>query len=87
MFRYLSPTLFFAAAAYVHWHNENDGASVWTLPLMDTIWPETRGHIFAQGEKTVIVLIALGVVLTFLQAIKDWRYRQQLRAHLQEPRA
>lgn len=87
MLRYFSPALFFAAAIYAYWHNANDGSSIWMLPFMDVLWPETANNPVAQGEKTVIVLIALGGVLMVLQVFKDWRYRQQLREHFQEPRA
>ena len=86
MLRYLSPALFFIAAVLVYQHNHSDGASIWMLPMMDVIWPETAGSVAAQGDKTVIVLIVLGVVLMGLQVVKDWRYRQHLKGHFQSPK-
>jgi hypothetical protein len=87
MLRYLSPTLFFAAAVFVYWHNHNDGTSVWVLPMMEVIWPETANNLAARGDKTVIVLCVLGGALMVLQAIKDRQHRGKLRDHFQEPRA
>ena len=87
MLRYLSPALFFIASVVVYQHNHGESASVWVLPMMDVIWPETAGSVAAQGDKTVITLIALGAVLMVLQVAKDWRYRQLLKGHFQEPRA
>ena len=87
MLRYLSPILFFTVALYVYWHNHNDGTSIWKLPFMDVIWPETASSQAAQGDKTVIVLIILGFVFMLLQAFKDRRYRQKLQSHFQEPKS
>ena len=87
MLRYLSPVLFFIAALVVYQHNHSDSGSIWMLPMMDVIWPQTAGNIAAQGDKTVIVLVVLGGVLGVLQGVKDRRYRQQLKGHFQEPRA
>ena len=86
MLRYASPSLFFLAAFFVYWHNHHDGSSVWMLPYMEVIWPETAGEPRKQGDKTVIVLGVLGVVLMVLQSIKDWRYRKQLKGNFREPR-
>ena len=87
MTRYLSPVLFFAVAVYLYWHNHGGRSSIIKLPMMDTIWPETANSHAAQGDKTVIVLIVLGVLLLVIQSVKDWRYRKQLRSNFQEPRS
>ena len=85
MLRYLSPTLFFAAAIYAYWHNTTDGNSLWILPFMDVIWPETANNLTEQGNKSVIVLIVMGCALVVLQVFKDRGYRRKLSANFQDP--
>ena len=87
MLRYLSPTLFFAAAIYAYWHNTSGGGSIWVLPFMDVIWPETANSPTAQGEKSVIVLIVLGCVITVWRLFEDRRHRKRLGSNLETPQS
>ena len=85
MLRYASPSLFFLVAFYVHWHNNGDNGSIWVLPFITAIWPETANDMAAKSDKTVLVLIALGLIFAVLQVFKDRRFRKKLKGHYQEP--
>jgi len=84
--RFLTPLLFFAAAGYVFWYNDNHTGSVMMFPFMDVLFPSDAGKPHAQGENTVVLLGAIGLLSLLWQLSVSWRYRQHLRGKLKPPK-
>lgn len=63
MTRWISPLLFFAAAAYVFQYNEGHTDSVLMLPFVDAIFPSLKGNPVAIGLRSVMLLVGIGGLL------------------------
>lgn len=80
--KFLTPILFFAAAAYVHWHNTTQTGSVLMFPFIATIYPPAEGDPHEMGSASVVLLVALGAVTLLWSATAKLRYRRHLRNNL-----
>ncbi|MCB9763348.1 MAG: hypothetical protein H6739_26515 [Alphaproteobacteria bacterium] len=75
MQRFITPTLFFAAAGYVHWSNGQDAGQVLLFPFIDLLVPSTKGDPQAMGEASVGLLVAVGGVMLALALLRFIRDR------------
>lgn len=86
MTRYLTPILFFAAAAYVDWHNTSQSGSVLMFPFIDLVYPAAKGDPVQLGKISVWMLVGIGALILTFRLTEEWRYRRQLRANLVHPK-
>lgn len=80
--KFLTPILFFAAAAYVHWHNTTQTGSVLMFPFIDIVYPPSKGNPHQMGSASVVLLAALGFVTLMWTATAEIRYRRHLRSNM-----
>lgn len=84
--RFLTPILFFAAALYVDWHNNNQANSILMFPFIDTIYPKSQGDPRAMGEASEKLLLVLGGLFMVRSVFATYRYRRHLRRNMAGPR-
>ena len=84
MHRYIWPALLLAAAGYVHHHNSSaHGAGVYGFPFVEALFPETAGNPAAVGEKSVMLIVMVAVVLLAVEIVSHIRGTRRRKTRVQ----
>lgn len=79
--RFITPLIFFGAAGYVWWYNQNHLDRIVMAVVIDLIAPATKGDPFAQGRLTVYLLAAVGGLFLVRDVIWYLRENRGVRPH------
>lgn len=74
--RFLTPILFFAAAAYVSWYNQNHVDRLILAYVFDILVPSSKGDPFTQGRLTVYALGGAGLVFLIRDIVWTLRIKR-----------
>lgn len=77
MQRFITPLLFFAVAAGVHWYNGQDNGQIMAFPFIELLIPEAKEDLAVRGRVSVWILLGVGSLMTLKSLVSVFGARDE----------